>query len=200
MTYLKQCQEAETEFREAMVALVHGIEALPRQHWAQFQAELEQLLHQPADFEQFVEQAPSPKTAQLLRETQRRFRAWHRAIAGGRASPRAGPEPASPPPRKQPEFVRDQALAVSYAHRVRDRFVTEPERYAAFIELVHAYEVKRFTTDGLDGDPVALELLNAALLVETTERLGKLFGTEHADLVEGFRACIPPACVAAAAS
>ena len=84
MTYLKQCQEAETEFREAMVALVHGIEALPRQHWAQFQAELEQLLHQPADFEQFVEQAPSPKTAQLLRETQRRFRAWHRAIAGGR--------------------------------------------------------------------------------------------------------------------
>ena len=44
------------------------------------------------------------------------------------------------------------------------------------------------------------ELLNAALLVETTERLGKLFGTEHADLVEGFRACIPPACVAAAAS
>ena len=28
MTYLKQCQEAETEFREAMVALVRDLPAI----------------------------------------------------------------------------------------------------------------------------------------------------------------------------
>merc|ERR550537_678393 len=195
------CKEAEAEFREAMVVLVRSLPDLPPAHWPQFQSEVEQLLGQPTLFEEFVSCAPSPAAAILLRQAQS---AYHRWMAS-ESSPRAGDgkdagisfpkgQPVTP---KQQTALRQQALAVAYAHRVRERFAGSPEQYARFVELVSHYEEQRESNDAVGemGD-----ILNAALLNEVSEQLAAVFGEQHSDLVHGFREHVHSACVASGAA
>lgn len=182
-------------------ALTRALRCCLPQNWPQFQTEVEQLLHQPELFENFVAQSPSAATTAVLRQVQSAHRRW---IAGSpRAADRAvddaevlGPkdQPVTP---KQQTALRQQALAVAYAHRVRERFAQSPQHYARFVELVSHYEEQRGSNDAM-GEMG--EILNAALLVEVGEQLAALFGEQHSDLVQGFRTCIPSACVAAAAA
>ena len=152
------------------------------------------MLHQPTLFEEFVRQSPSVQTTALLHTVQAAHRKW---TAG---SPRAvdgevkGPQLSTP---VRQTALRQQALAVAYAHRVRERFAASPPHYSKFMELVAHYEEARASNDAM-GEMG--EILNAALLGEIVDRLAALFGEQHGDLVSGFRACIPSACVAAAAA
>jgi hypothetical protein len=167
------------------------------QHWPQFQSEVEQLLGQPDLFEEFVSCAPSPAAAILLRRAQSAHQQW----VASESSPRAaeGSDVGISFPKGQPvtpkhqTALRQQALAVAYAHRVRERFAGSPEQYAAFVELVSHYEEQRASNDAVGemGD-----ILNAALLNEISEQLAAVFGEQHGDLVQGFRLHVHNACVA----
>ena len=165
------------------------------QHWPVFQSEVEQLLGQPELFEEFVACAPSPAAAILLRQAQAAHHRWVVSESSPRADegiPFPKGQPVTP---KQQTALRQQALAVAYAHRVRERFAGSPKQYATFVELVSHYEEQRASNDAVGemGD-----ILNAAMLNEVSEQLAAVFGEEHSDLVQGFRLHVHAACVAAA--
>jgi hypothetical protein len=224
-------------FRESVVALLVALPALPHCRWAQFAAEVELLLQSPPAFAKFVEESPSPMLRPVLQEVQRCYMSWQQCALASKDADTLLRTPDPHALRRSSQFVegqrvqdpeiqqqqqrplREEGLAISYAHAVRARFGGRPEVYTSFLELMRQYEdarmrderwprqhlksgVRSGPTGGGGGNgsssptanggfPGSGALLNAALKLETCERLGELFGDQHCDLVEAFRSCIP---------
>ena len=183
--------DAHCRFRESMINLLQQIPGLPPERWGQFSAEVESILRQPAHiFAAFVSASPVATLRPALAEVQNSYRAWQTCkeqhIAGGNCAPQV---PRTPPgPGGQDERpLRDEAIALTYAHAVMSR--CPPHVYRQFYEILQRYEQQHKQNCVTDSKSRAL--LDAAQLVDVCEELKQLFGPQHPDLVAAFPHVIP---------